>query len=48
MLYRDLLEILEDLSEEQLSEEVIIESEIIGETSDIEFDSKSSRFLAFE
>ena len=43
MLYRDLLEILEDLSEE-----VIIESEIIGETSDIEFDSKSSRFLAFE
>lgn len=48
MLYRDLLEILEDLPEEHLSAEVIIESEIIGETSDIEFDSKSFRILAFE
>ena len=48
MLYRELLEILEDLSEAHLSEEVIVESEGIGESGDVEFDSKSLRIIAFE
>ena len=48
MQYRDLLEILEDFSEDKLLEEVIVESEFIGESSDIEFDAKSNRIIAYE
>lgn len=48
MLYKELLEILEEMSEGDLEQEVIIESEFIGETNDIEFDYKSLSIVAYE
>ena len=41
MYYHELLEILEEMSEEDLRKEVTVESELIGVTKDIEFDDKS-------
>ena len=48
MYYRELLEILEEMSEDDLSREVIVESEIIGESSDVEFDEKSYTIIVYE
>jgi hypothetical protein len=48
MYYRELLEILEEMSEEDLSREVIVESEIIGESRDVEFDEKSYTIIVYE
>lgn len=48
MLYRELLEILDDMSDDDLQREVTIESELIGETKDIEFDDKSFTLIAYE
>ena len=48
MLYRELLEILDDMSENDLDREVTIESELIGATKDIEFDDKSFTIIAYE
>lgn len=48
MLRRELLEILEEMSEEELEEEVIIASEIIGETKDVEYDRKTNIIIAYE
>ena len=48
MLYRELLEILDDMSDNDLQREVTIESELIGETKDIEFDDKSITLIPYE
>jgi len=48
MLYKELLLILEEMSESDLEQEIIIESEIIGETNDIDFDEKSLTIIAYE
>jgi|DEB0MinimDraft_10_1074344.scaffolds.fasta_scaffold321591_2 uncharacterized protein YrrD len=48
MYYRELLEILEEMDEKDLSRLVTIESEIIGETTDVEFDEKSFTMIAYE
>lgn len=36
------------MSESDLEQEIIIESEIIGETNDIDFDEKSLTIIAYE
>ena len=43
MLYKELLLILEEMSEGDLDREIII-----GETNDIEFDHKSLTIIAYE
>ena len=48
MYYHELLEILEEMSEEDLRKEVTVESELIGATKDIEFDDKSFTIIAYE
>lgn len=48
MLYSDFLEILEEMSEKDLQREIIIESELIGQTKDVEFDEKSFTIIAYE
>lgn len=48
MTYAELFEILDDLDPCLLSAPIIIESEMIGESEDVEFDAKSLRFLAYE
>ena len=48
MLYRELLTILEDMSENDLDQVVTIESEVIGESTDVEFDGKSNTIVAYE
>jgi len=48
MLYKELLLILEEMSEGDLDREIIIESELIGEINDIEFDHKSLTIIAYE
>lgn len=48
MYYHELLEILEEMSEEDLRKEVTVESELIGVTKDIEFDDKSFIIIAYE
>lgn len=48
MLRRELLEILEEMSEEELEEEVVIASEIIGETTYVDYDRKTNIIMAYE
>lgn len=48
MLYKELLEILEEMSVIDLERPVIVESELIGDTKDIEFDEKSFTIIAYE
>lgn len=48
MLLKELLEILEELSEEELEQELTIASEIIGESKDINYDAKTKTLIAYE
>jgi uncharacterized protein YrrD len=48
MLYSELLEILEEMDEKDLQRPVTIESELIGITTDVEFDEKSFIMIAYE
>lgn len=48
MLYSELLEILEEMDEKDLRRDVIVESEIIGESNDVEFDEKSFTIIVYE
>jgi hypothetical protein len=48
MLYSELLEILEEMDEKDLRRDVVVESEIIGESNDVEFDKKSFTIIVYE
>tara|TARA_R110000824_G_scaffold33584_1_gene107562 strand:+ start:2485 stop:2634 length:150 start_codon:yes stop_codon:yes gene_type:complete len=48
MFYKELLEIIEDMSDSELDRDIIIESELIGLTKDVEFDRKSLTMIAYE
>lgn len=48
MLYKELLTILEDMSENDLDQVITIESELIGGSTDVEFDRKSLTIIAYE
>ena len=48
MVYKELLEILEEMSDSELDRNIIIESELIGLTKDVEFVKKSLTIIAYE
>ena len=48
MFYKELLEIIEEMSDSELDRDIIGESELIGLTKDVEFDRKSLTIIAYE
>jgi hypothetical protein len=48
MFYKELLEIIEEMSDSELDRDIIVESELIGLTKDVEFDRKSLTIIAYE